>query len=128
MIWRIIADTVMGVHLLLIGFLSVSVVLLLMGFFKTRRNWRFFYWGVSGLALSLGVMSWIGILKSCCLTEIEYMMRRFYDTSESWMRTRSLLGTVIYNVGGIEVPEYSFTIGLGVAITVMICSLIVRRD
>ena len=127
MIWRIIADTVMGLHLLLMGFFAVSVVLLALGFFRGRRNWQFFYCGVTALAISLGMASWAGILRSCSLTDLEYMLRRLYDPSESWMRTRSLLGTIIFHATGVEVPEFAFAIGLGIGRTVMISSLILRR-
>ncbi len=127
MVWRILADTVMGLHLLVIGFFAVSVVLLALGFFKRRRNWRRFYCGVTALATSLGVASWVGVLRSCSLTDLEYMLRRLYDPSESWMRTRSLLGTIIFDTTGVEVPEFAFTIGLGIGIAVMISSLILRR-
>jgi len=127
MIWKILADTVMGLHLLLMGFFGVSAVLLALGFFKGRRNWQFFYCGVTALAISLGVASWVGVLRSCSLTDLEYMLRRLYDPSESWMRTRSLLGTLIFDTIGVEVPEFAFTIGLGIGIAVMISSLILRR-
>ncbi len=127
MLWRILADTVMGLHLLLIGFFAVSVVLLALGFFKGRRNWQFFYYGVTALAVGLGMASWTGVLKSCSLTDLEYMLRRLYDPTESWMRTKSLLGTIIFNATGVGIPEFAFTIALGVGIVVMISSLIVRR-
>ena len=127
MVWRILADTVMGLHLLLIGFFAVSVVLLALGFFAGRRNWQFFYCGVTALAISLGVASLAGILRSCSLTDLEYMLRRLYDPSESWIHTRSLLGTIIFHATGVEVPEFAFTIGLGIGIAVMISSLILRR-
>ncbi len=127
MLWRILADTVMSLHLLLIGFFAVSVVLLALGFFRGRRNWQFFYRGVAALAISLGAASWVGILKSCSLTDLEYMLRRLYDPSESWMRTKSLLGTIIFDTTGVEVPEFAFTIGLVIGIAVMISSLILRR-
>ena len=127
MIWRILADTVMGLHLLIMGFFAVSVALLALGFFKGRRNWRFFYGGVTALAISLGTASWAGIIRSCSLTDLEYMLRRLYDPSESWVRTRSLLGTIIFDATGVEVPEFAFTIGLGIGITVMIGSLVLRR-
>jgi len=127
MVWRILADTVMGLHLLVIGFFAVSVVLLALGFFKRRRNWRRFYCGVTALAGSLGVAAWVGVLRSCSLTDLEYMLRRLYDPSESWMRTRSLLGTIIFDTTGVEVPEFAFSIGLGIGIAVMISSLIFRR-
>ncbi len=127
MVWKILADTVMGLHLLVIGFFAVSAVLLALGFFKGRRNWRRFYCGVAALATSLGVAAWVGVLRSCSLTDLEYMLRRLYDPSESWMRTRSLLGTIIFDTTGVEVPEFAFTIGLGIGIAVMIGSLILRR-
>ena len=127
MLWRILADAVVGLHLLLIGFFAVSVVLLALGFFKGRRNWQFFYCGVTALVVGLGVASWVGVIRSCSLTDLEYMVRRLYDPSDSWMRTGSLLGTIIFNATGVEVPEFAFTIALVVAVVVMIGSLILRR-
>jgi len=127
MLWRILADTVMGLHFLLIGFFAVSVVLLALGFFKGRRNWQFFYYGVTAVVVGLGVASWAGVIRSCSLTDLEYILRRLYDPSESWMRTSSLLGTIIFNATGVEVPEFAFTIALGAGIAVMIGSLLVRR-
>ena len=127
MLWRILADAVVGLHLLLMGFFGVSVVLLALGFFKGRHNWQFFYYGVTALAVGLGVAAWKGILQSCSLTDLEYMLRRLYDPSESWMRTRSLLGTLIYNSTRVEVPEFVFTVALVIGIVVMISSLIFRR-
>ena len=127
MFWRILAEAVMGLHLLLIGFFGVSVVLLALGFFRGRRNWQFFYRSVTALALGLGVASWTGILRSCSLTDLEYMLRRFYDPSENWMRTRSLLGTIIFDTAGVEVPEFAFTIALMIGIVVMISSLLFWR-
>ncbi len=127
MLWRILADAVMGLHLLLMGFFAVSVVLLALGFFKGRRNWQFFYYGVTALVVGLGVAAWAGVLRSCSLTDLEYLLRRLYDPTESWMRTKSLLGTIIFNATGVEVPEFAFTIALVVAVVVMISSLILRR-
>ena len=127
MLWRILADAVMGLHLLLIGFFAVSVVLLALGFFKGRRNWQFFYYGVTAVVVSLGVAAWAGVLRSCSLTDLEYILRRLYDPTESWMRTSSLLGTIIFGATGVEVPEFAFTIALVVAVVVMISSLILRR-
>lgn len=127
MLWGVLADAVMGLHFLLIGFFAVSVVLLALGFFKGRRHWQFFYYGVTVVAVGLGLLAWVGVLRSCPLTDLEYMLRRLYDPGESWMRTRSLLGTIIFNATGVEVPEFAFTIALGVGIAVMISSLILRR-
>ena len=127
MLWRILADAVVGLHLLLMGFFAVSVVLLALGFFKGRRNWQFFYCGVIALVAGLGVAAWAGVIRSCSLTDLEYMLRRFYDPGESWMRTKSLLGTIIFSATGVEVPEFAFTIALAVGIVVMISSLILRR-
>ena len=127
MLWRVLAETVMGLHLLLMAFLTVSAVLLALGFFRGRHNWQRFYYGVIVLAVGITVADKTEILTSCSLTDREYMLRRLYDPSESWMRTRSLLGTTMFNTTGVEVPEVVFTIGLGTIIAVMIGSLILRR-
>ena len=121
------ADAVMRLHLFLMAFLAVSAVLLALGFFKGSRNSRRLYYGVIDVAVGLTVVDKTGILKSCSLTDLEYMLRRLDDPSESWMRTRSLLGTIMFNTTGASVPEVAFTIGLGIIITVMISSLILRR-
>jgi hypothetical protein len=55
------------------------------------------------------------------------MLRRHYDPSESWVRTRSLLGTIIFNISGIKVPEFVFTSAGGIVLAVMISSLVLRR-
>jgi vacuolar-type H+-ATPase subunit I/STV1 len=124
MLWKILADVVTGLHLLLIGFFAVSVVLLATGFFKGRRNWKIFYCIFVALAVGLQVSLSTGILKSCPITDLEYKLRRLYDTSESWLRTRSILATTIFNVTGAEVPEYALTIAMVTGIAVMIISLI----
>lgn len=128
MLWKILADGVMGFHLIVMAFFGVSAILLALGIFKGHHNWQFFYWGVIVLATLLRVADWIGLLKSCSLTDLEYILRGLYDPSWSWVRTRSLLGTIIFNFTGVQVPEFIFTIGLGIAIVVMVTSLILRRD
>lgn len=124
MLWKILADIVTGLHLSLIGFFAVSAVLLAIGFFKERRNWKIFYWVFVALAVGLQVLLSTRIWKSCPITDFEYILRRLYDDSESWVRTRSLLGTAVFNVTGIEVPEYIFTIIMVTGIVVMVISLI----
>jgi hypothetical protein len=125
--WKILADAVMGLHLLVIAFFTVSTALLALGVFKRRRNWRLFYCGVVVLASGLGIASWTEVLKSCSLTDLEYMVRRLYDPSESWMRSRSLLGTIIFDGTGVKVPEFVFTIGLVIGIAVMVGSLLFHK-
>ena len=125
MAWRILADTVMGVHLLLIGLFLLYVLLLVFGFFKERRGWRLVHYGVMASVGYVGVVSWTEM--PCPLTELEYALRRLYDPSESWLRTRSLLGTFVLDTTGVEVPEFAFTIALGVGIGAMIGSVVARR-
>jgi len=124
MLWKILADVVIGLHLVLIGFFAVSVVLLAAGVFKGRRSWKIFYWVFIVLAVGLQIALSTGILKSCPATDLEYTLRSNYDTSESWMRTRSLVATSIFNVTGIEVPEYALTITMATGLAVMVISLI----
>ena len=128
MIWKILADAVVALHLFIMGFFAVSAVLLAFGFFRGRRNWQRFYWGVIVLAAFLRIGDWTGLLESCSITDLEYMLRRMHDTSESWMREGSLLAAVTYNITGVEVPEYVFTILWGIIIVVMVSSLILRRN
>ncbi len=125
--WKVLADAVMVLHLLIMGFFGVSAVLLALGIFQGHRNWQLFYGGVIVLAVGIRVTDWLGILKSCSVTDLEYMVRRLYDPSESWLRTRSLLGTLILNATGIQVPESAFTIMWVIVIVVMIASLVIRR-
>ena len=126
MLWKILADAVMGLHLSLMGFFAVSAVLLALGFFRGHRNWQFFYYAMLGLVVGIRIVQW-RILPTCSLTDWEYMLRRRYDLSESWMRTKSLLGTVILNTTGVDVPELAFTIMWVIIVVVMIGSLILRR-
>ena len=127
MIWRILAEAVVVLHLGIMLFFAVSAVLLALGIFRGRRNWQIFYWCVLGLAVGLRVGDWTGLLESCSITDLEYMLRRMYDTSEVWMRERSLLATVAYNITGISVPEFVFTVLWGIIAAVMVISLIFRR-
>jgi hypothetical protein len=124
MMWKFLADTVTGLHLLLMGFFAVSAVLLAAGFFKARRNWKIFYWVFVAVAVSLQVALSTKILKSCPITDLEYMLRSHYDAGESWVRSRSLLATAIFNVTGTSVPEYTLTITMAAGIVVMVISLI----
>ena len=127
MVWKILAETVVVLHLGIIIFFTVSAVLLTLGVFRGRRNWQIFYWCVLGLAVGLRVGDWTGLLESCSITDLEYMLRRMYDPSEVWMREGSLLATVAYNTTGIEIPEFVFTVLWGVITAVMVSSLIFRR-
>ena len=127
MVWRILAEIVVVLHLGIMFFFAVSAVLLALGIFRGKRNWQIFYWCVLGLAVVLRVGDWTGLLESCSITDLEYMLRRMYDPSEVWMREGSLLATVAYNITGIEVPEFVFTILWGIIAAVMVSSLIFRR-
>ncbi len=127
MVWRVLAEAVVVLHLGIMLFFAVSAVLLALGVFRGRRNWQIFYWSVLTLAVGLRIGDWTGLLESCSITDLEYMLRRMYDPSEVWMREGSLLATVAYNITGIEVPELVFTILWGVIVVVMVGSLIFRR-
>ncbi len=127
MVCKIQAEVVVVLHLGIIIFFTVSAVLLALSVFRGRRNWQIFYWCVLGLAVGLRVGDWTGLLESCSITDLEYMLRRMYDPSEVWMREGSLLATVAYNTTGIEIPEFVFTVLWGVITAVMVSSLIFRR-
>lgn len=125
MVWEILADTVMGLHLLFMVLAIVYVVLLALGCFKGHRWARFVCYGMIGLAVYVGFVSYTGM--PCPLTEAEHALRRLYDPSEMWIRSRSLLGTLIGNTIRIEVPEFAFTIVLIAGIGIMLGALVTRR-
>ena len=127
MIWKVLAEAVVVLHLGIMLFFAVSAILLALGVFRGSRNWQKFYWCVLGLAIGLRIGDWTGVLQSCSITDLEYMLRRMYDSSEAWMRERSLLTTIAHNTTGTDIPEYVFTILWGVIAVVMVISLIFRR-
>ncbi len=118
------ADTVTGLHLLLIAFFAVSAVLLAAGVFRAHRNWKIFFWVFISAAVGLQVMLSTKIWKFCPITDLEYWLRSHYDATASYVRIRSLLGTAIYNITGIGVPEYYLTITMVVGLFIMVVSLI----
>jgi hypothetical protein len=122
--WKFLADTVMGLHLLLMIFFAASAVLLAAGVFKARRNWKIFYWVFVGGAVGLQVLLFTRIWKSCPITDLEYMLRSHYDSGESWVRSKSLLATAIFNMTGAVVPEYTLTIAMAAGLVVMVLSLL----
>ncbi|HEX7364531.1 MAG TPA: DUF2784 family protein [Dehalococcoidia bacterium] len=122
--WKFLADTVTGLHLLLIVFFAVSSVLLAAGVFKGHRNWKIFYWIFVAAAVGLQVLLSTKIWKSCPITDLEYWLRSQYDASQSYVRTRSLLATSIHNMTGAVVPEYYLTITMVLGLLGMVISLI----
>ena len=123
--WRILADVVMYLHILLpflfIGFVVFNLIRKV-GF----RRWLFLYI-LMGLWIIMEIAPKFGWTTYCPLTDLEYSLRRLYDPSESWVRTRSLPATVVYNISGIEVPEFVFTIIFGVIIATPIGVVLYRR-
>jgi len=122
-----LADTVTAMHLGLMAFFAVSAVLLATGVFQAHRKWKIFFWVFIGAAVGLQVLLFTKVWKSCPLTDLEYWLRSHYDAAGSYVRTRSLLGTAIYNVTGIGVPEYYLTIVMFIGLIVMVLSLILWK-
>ena len=122
--WKLLADTVTGMHLTLMAFFAVSAILLAAGAFKAHLKWKIFFWVFIGAAVGLQFLLFTKVWKSCPVTDLEYWLRSHYDTTGSYVRTRSLLGTAIYNVTGTCVPEFYLTALLVVGIIVMVLSLV----
>jgi vacuolar-type H+-ATPase subunit I/STV1 len=122
--WKFLADTVNGLHLLLMAFFAVSAILLAFGVFKGHRNWKIFYWVFIVGAVSLQILLSTKIWKSCPITDLEYWLRSHYDATENDIRIRSLLATTIHNVTGAVVPEYYLTITMSLGLVIMVISLI----
>jgi hypothetical protein len=106
--------------LLLIGVVVVSL------FREVGFQWRLLcYMGV-GLWVIMEIAPKFGWTKNCPLTDLEYSLRRLYDPSESWVRTRSLPATVIFNISRIEVPEFIFTVVFGIFLATMVGIVVAR--
>jgi hypothetical protein len=69
----------------------------------------------------------LGLTKNCPLTDLEYLLRGHYDPSESWVKTRSLTATIVFNITGIKVPEFVFTAIFGVIMVTAIGIVVARK-
>lgn len=123
--WRVLADVVMYLHILLPLFFVGVIVFSL--FREVGFKWRLFCYVVIGVWVIMEIAPKFGWTKNCPLTDLEYSLRRLYDPSESWVRTRSLPATIIFNISGIEVPEFVFTAIFGIIIATAIGVVIARR-
>jgi len=123
-IWRVLADVVMYLHillpLLLVGVVAVSL------FREMGLQWRLLCYMGMGLWVIMEIAPKFGWTKNCALTDLEYSLRRLYDTSESWVRTRSLPATVIFNISRIQVPEFIFTVVLCIFLATVVGIVIAR--
>jgi hypothetical protein len=122
--WRVLADVVMYLHILLpvlfIGVVGVSL------FKKVGLQWQLLCYVGIGIWVIMEIAPKFGWTKNCPLTDLEYSLRRLYDPSESWVRTRSLPATVIFNISRIEVPEFIFTVVLGIFLATVVGIVIAR--
>jgi hypothetical protein len=123
-IWRVLADVVMYLHillpLLLVGVVAVSL------FREVGFQWRLLCYVGMGSWVIMEIAPKLGWTKNCALTDLEYSLRRLYDPSESWIRTRSLPATVIFNISRIEVPEFIFTVMFGIFLATVVGIVIAR--
>ena len=122
--WRVLADVVMYLHIFL-PLLFVGVVVLSL-FREVGFQWRLLCYVVMGVWIIMEIAPKFGWTKNCPLTDLEYSLRRLYDPSESWVRTRSLPATVIFNISGIEVPEFIFTVVFGIFLATVVGIVIAR--
>jgi hypothetical protein len=123
-IWKMLADVVMYLHILLpIFFIGIAGVSL---FKKVGFQWQLLCYVGIGIWVIMEIAPKFGWTKYCPLTDLEYSLRRLYDPSESWVRTRSLPATIIFNISGIEVPEFVFTIMLGILLATVVGIIIAR--
>jgi len=122
--WRVLADMVMYLHILLpVLFILVVGVSL---FKKVGFRWQFLCYVGIGMWVIMELAPKFGWTKNCPLTDLEYSLRRLYDPSESWIRTRSLPATVIFNISRIEVPEFIFTVVWGIFLATVMGIVIAR--
>lgn len=122
--WRVLADVVMYLHILL-PLLFVGVVVFSL-FRKVDFRWQLFCYVVMGGWIIMEIAPKLGWTKNCPLTDLEYSLRRRYDPSESWIRTKSLPATVVFNISGIQVPDFVFTAIFGIITATVIGIAIVK--
>jgi hypothetical protein len=127
--WRILADVVMYLHIL-IPLIFIGVIIFSLMKKVSPKLW-FLFCVVMGLWIIMEVSPKFGWTNYCPLTDLEYSLRRLYDQSESWLRNKSLPATVFYNISGIEVPEFVFTAIFGIimvfAIGIVIVNIIMYK-
>ena len=123
-LWNFLAEVVMYMHVLLpllfVGFIVFSL------FREVGFKWRLLCYVIIGVWVIMEIAPKVGWTKYCPLTDLEYLFRRFYDPSESWIRTRSLPATIIFDISGIEVPEFIFTIIFGIILAAVISIFMVK--
>jgi hypothetical protein len=123
-IWRVLADVVMYLHILL-PVLLVGVVVV--GLFReVGFQWRLLCYVGMGSWVIMEIVPKFGWTKNCPLTDLEYSLRRLYDPSGSWVRTRSLPATVIFNISRIEVPEFIFTVVFAIFLATVVGVVVAR--
>jgi hypothetical protein len=81
---------------------------------KWASNGSSFFYVVLVAWIIIEVAPKFGWTKNCPLTDLEYFLRRHHDPSESWVRTKTLPVTIIFNITGIEVPDFVFTAIFGI--------------
>jgi hypothetical protein len=124
-LWRVLADVVMYLHILLpLLFIGVIIFSLVR---EVGFRWRLLFYIVMGLWIIMEIAPKFGWTKNCPLTDLEYFLRRHYDPTESWVRTRSLPATLVFNISGIAVPEFVFTAIFGIIMATAIGIVIARR-
>jgi hypothetical protein len=123
-LWRVLADVVMYLHILLPLLFVGGIVFSLIR--QVRIRWWLLYCIVMGLWIIMEIAPKFDWTENCPLTDLEYALRRLYDPGESWLRTRSLPATVIFNISGIEVPEFVFTAIFGIIVATTIGIVIVK--
>ena len=107
--------------------LGAFAIMMACGVFKGKRNWIIFGWVVVVVIVFLRVGDWVGLLPTCSLTDLEYYFREIYAPGGDWFRSRSLLGTVVYNITGFSISETFFTVLWGVVLVMLVVSLIIYR-
>lgn len=123
--WRVLADIVMYFHIILpLLFIGVLIFNIFRGIgFK----WQIVFYVLMGGWIIMEAAPRLGWTKNCPLTDLEYFFRRHYDPSESFIRTRSLTATIVYNITGATVPEWVFTAVFGVIMAAAIGLIIARK-
>ena len=119
MVWWLLANVVLTIHVLLFVVIVVGLLLAAIGVLKRYKKVSFVYWSVTIATLISQ------LIPGCQLTTIERWMRHQVDPS--WEREYSSIARTLTNEFlGTDLPDKFFT-GLAVILGVVVAMVFIRN-
>ena len=118
MSWWLLANSVLGIHVLLFTGVVVGLFLASIGILKRYKKISLVYWSITVITLVSQ------LIPGCQLTTIERWMRHQVDPS--WEREYSIARTLTNEFLGIDLPDKFFT-GLAIILGVVVAMVFIRN-